>query len=123
LHRAAAVALITAGDLSPANDHLDAALGEIDESEDAVIYTRVLYNKAQFHWHRNEYQKAFDVAQHSLSIAERVGDADSIARAFEMLALACHSQGEWKRGIAFEDERSAMSGPGLDVTDAFDVHL
>jgi hypothetical protein len=40
-----------------------------------------------------------------------------------MLALACHSLGEWQTGIAYEQQRAALAGPALDVTDAFDVHL
>ena len=42
---------------------------------------------------------------------------------FEMLALACHSRGEWQSGISFEQQRTALVGPSLDVTEAFDVHL
>jgi hypothetical protein len=40
-----------------------------------------------------------------------------------MLALACHSLGEWQLGLNFEEKRSAIAGPELEVTDAFDVHL
>jgi len=40
-----------------------------------------------------------------------------------MLALACHSLGEWQQGLGFEEQRLALEGPGLEVSDAFDVHL
>ena len=40
-----------------------------------------------------------------------------------MLALAAHSLGDWQQGLKFEEQRSALAGPGLDVTEAFDVHL
>jgi DNA-binding SARP family transcriptional activator len=123
LHRGAAMALITAGDAAAAETHLRAALTEIDEREDAADYAYLLYKVAQLHWHRNEYREAFDVAQRSLAIAERVNDPAAIARAFEMLALACHSLGEWQSGISFEQQRAALVGPSLDVTEAFDVHL
>ena len=123
LHRGAAVALITVGDTDSAERHLKAALAEIDERENAAEFAQVLYNVAQLHWHRNEYRDAFDVAQRSLAIAEQVNDPAAIARAFEMLALACHSLGEWQNGIGYEQQRIAFSGPGLDVTEAFDVHL
>jgi predicted ATPase len=123
LHRGAAVALITAGDTTTAEAHLKAALAEVDEREDAADFARVLYHVAQLHWHRNEFQLAFEVAQRSLAIAERVNDPAAIARAFEMLALACHSLGEWQDGIGYEQQRIALSGPALDVTEAFDVHL
>ena len=125
LHRGAAMALITAGETTTAEAHLSAALAEIDkrDTEDAADYAYVLYNVAQLHWHRNEYQEAFDVAQRSLAIAERLNDAIAIARAFEMLALACHSLGEWRQGLNFEEQRTALAGPSLDVSEAFDVHL
>jgi tetratricopeptide (TPR) repeat protein len=123
LHRGAVMALITAGDTVAAEAHLLSALAEIDERQDAADYAYVLYKVAQLHWHRNEYREAFDVAQRSLSIAERLNDPTAIARAFEMLALACHSLGEWQSGISFEQQRAALVGPSLDVTEAFDVHL
>jgi tetratricopeptide (TPR) repeat protein len=115
--------LLTAGDTTAAEEHLLSALAEVDEREDAADYAYVLYNVAQLHWHRNEYREAFDVAQRSLAIAERLNEPTAIARAFEMLALACHSLGEWQSGISFEQQRAALAGPSLDVTEAFDVHL
>ena len=121
--RGAVMALITAGDVDAAETHLKAALAEVDESEDAAEYAHVLYNVAQFHWHRGEYQRAFDAAQQSLGVAERLNDSGAIARAFEMLALACHSLGEWQNGLRFEAQRATLAGSGLDVTEAFDVHL
>jgi DNA-binding SARP family transcriptional activator len=123
LHRGAVMALITAGDTAAAEAHLRAALAEIDEREDAADYAYLLYKVAQLHWHRNEYQVAFDVAQRSLAIAERLNDPTAIGRAFEMLALACHSLGEWQSGISFARQRAELAGPSLDVTEAFDVHL
>jgi hypothetical protein len=40
-----------------------------------------------------------------------------------MLALTCHSLGEWQNGLRFEERRASIAGSGLDVTEAFDVHL
>jgi len=120
IRRLAAMALLTAGQLDEADAHLQKALTELgSEDEDALELTNVLYNVAQLHWHRNEYQAAFDVAQRSLAVAERLNDPAAIARAFEMLALACHSLGEWQTGIGYEQQRMALAGPGLDVSDAF----
>ncbi|HLF27321.1 MAG TPA: hypothetical protein VJG32_13380 [Anaerolineae bacterium] len=113
----------TAGDSESAEAHLRAALAEIDENEDASDYAHRLYNVAQFHWHRGEYREAFDAAQKSLGIAEHLNETGAIARAFEMLALACHSLGEWQTGIQYEQQRASLAGSGLDVTEAFDVHL
>ncbi len=123
LHRGAVMALITAGDTRSAERHLRAALAEIDENEDASEYAHLLYNVAQFHWHRGEYREAFDEAQKSLGVAERLNEPVAIARAFEMLALACHSLGEWQTGVHYEQQRMSLAGPGLDVTEAFDMHL
>jgi DNA-binding SARP family transcriptional activator len=123
VHRGAVMALVTAGDITGTESHLRAALTEVDENEDAAEYAHVLYNVAQVHWHRGEFQEAFNAAQHSLNVAERLNDTTAIARAFEMLALACHSLGEWQDGLHFEAQRATLAGSGLDVTEAFDVHL
>jgi len=123
LHRGAVMALITVGKAVEAEIHLRAALAEVDEHEEAAEYAHVLYNVAQFHWHQGEFREAFDAAEKSLAVAERLNDPSAIARAFEMLALACHSLGEWQQGLSFEKQRSLLTGPGLDVTEAFDVHL
>lgn len=123
VRRLAAMGLLTAGQLDEADAYLQAALKDLGADGDASELANVLYNVAQLHWHRNEYQPAFEVAQRSLAVAERMNDVGAIARAFEMLALACHSLGEWQTGIAYEQRRAALAGPTLDVTDAFDVHL
>jgi hypothetical protein len=62
-------------------------------------------------------------AEHSLEIAEQLDNATARAQAYEMLALACHSLGEWQQGLNFEEQRSKLIGPNLDVTEAFDAHL
>jgi DNA-binding SARP family transcriptional activator len=124
IHRLAAMDLLTAGRLDEAAAHLQRALAELGAGGDHEgELAHVLYNVAQLHWHRNEYREAFDVAQRSLAVAERLNEPAAIARAFEMLALACHSLGEWQTGISYEERRAALAGPGLDVSDAFDVHL
>jgi DNA-binding SARP family transcriptional activator len=124
LRRMAALALLTAGHIDEAADHLQKALEALEDSgNEGAELANLLYNIAQIHWHRNEYQESFDVAQRSLSIAERADDQGAIARAFEMLALACHSLGEWQRGLGFEEQRATLAGSGLEVTDAFDIHL
>ncbi len=123
LHRGAVMALITAGKAAEAEVHLRTALAEVNEHEEAGEYAHVLYNVAQFHWHLGEFREAFEAAQQSLAVAEHLNDPAAIARAFEMLALACHSLGEWQQGLSFEKQRSLLSGSSLDVTEAFDVHL
>jgi len=123
LHRASATVFITGGNLPQGEAHLKAALSEVDENEDATDYALLLYTLSQYHWHKNEYQEAFDAAQKSMEIAERLNDQDALANAFEMLALTCHSLGEWQSGLQFERKRASLAGHELDVTSAFDVHL
>lgn len=123
LHCSAANALITAGDMRAAETHLQLALSIANEQADAPEIADLFYNVALLHWHKGEYQEAFEAAQKSLGVAERIHRSEAIARAFEMLALACHSLGEWQKGLHFEEQRALLAGSGLDVTDAFDVHL
>jgi DNA-binding SARP family transcriptional activator/tetratricopeptide (TPR) repeat protein len=123
VHRAAATVLITGGQLDQGEAHLEAALLEVDETEDASDYALVLYTLSQYYWHKNEFQEAFDAAQKSMDIAERLDDQVALANAFEMLALTCHSLGEWQSGLQFERQRASLEGHELDVTSAFDVHL
>lgn len=123
LHRAAATVFITGGNMSQGETHLKAALSEVDENDDASDYALVLYTLSQYYWHKNEYQEAFDAAQKSMEIAERLNDQAALANAFEMLALTCHSLGEWQSGLQFERKRASLAGHELDVTSAFDVHL
>ena len=123
LHCMAAMTLITAGNIELAEAHLQQALAEVDEQADTAEVADLYYNVAQLHWHKGEYHEAFQAAQRSLRVAEHINDSEAVARAFEMLALACHSLGEWQQGLVFEQKRSSLAGLGLDVTDAFDVHL
>ena len=124
MHRWAAITLVTAGDMDAADRHLRAAL-DLVETDDQLSkeYACLMYTLALWHWHRNQFQEAFEVAQRSLNAAEQIGDQTNTARAFEMLALAAHSLGEWQQGLDFEAQRSALAGPGLDVTGMFDMHL
>ena len=123
-HRAAVQTLVTAGNMDAAERHLRAAFDLIDlDDHQSSDYAYLLYDQALYHWHRNEYQEAFVAAQRSLSAAQDLGDQTANARAFEMLALAAHSLGDWQQGLGFEARRSALMGPGLDVTEAFDMHL
>ncbi|MCK6585455.1 MAG: tetratricopeptide repeat protein, partial [Anaerolineales bacterium] len=118
-----AKALITAGNTDAAESHLRQALAEVDEQANASEVPYLFYTLAQLHWHKGEYEQAFEYAQKSLHVAERLNKPNAIARAFEMLALACHSLGEWQKGLLFEEQRAVLAGPALDVSDAFDVHL
>jgi tetratricopeptide (TPR) repeat protein len=124
VHRYAARALITAGQAAEAERYLKKATEIMpDAGNSSLDYANLLYDVSLWHWHNNEYQEAFETAQRSLDIAEALDNVPARARAYEMLALACHSLGEWQQGLNFEQQRSTLVGPNLDVTDAFDVHL
>jgi len=124
LHRLIARTLISAGHAAVAEEHLQAAM-EIAADSGLVSgdYAQLLYEVAMWYWHRNEYQDAYDLAQRSLEVATRLGNLEAIGNAYEVLALCCHSLGEWQQGLAFEQQRAALVGSNLDVNAAFDVHL
>lgn len=124
LHRSAARTFIAAGRMAKAEEHLQTAVALMaNGGQLSLDYANLLYDTSLWHWHNNAYQEAFTAAQHSLEIAELVDDNTARAQAYEMLALVCHSLGEWRQGLDFEQQRSTLIGPNLDVTEAFDAHL
>jgi DNA-binding SARP family transcriptional activator/predicted ATPase len=124
LYLQAAFVLITSGDMNAAQPYLETAQGEVGETvEETVEYADLLYYVALWHWHRDEYQQAYDIAQRCLKIAKNLDAPDALARAYEILALAAHSLGKWQEGLDFEEQRSALAGANIDFTVAFDAHL
>ncbi|MCB9079977.1 MAG: AAA family ATPase [Anaerolineaceae bacterium] len=124
LYLEAAFLLITSGDMNPAQSFLELAqleVGEIDENR--VEYADLLYYVALWHWHRDAYQQAYDMAQQCLKVAEKLDAPDALARAYEVLALAAHSLGKWQEGLNFEEQRSTLVGANMNFTIAFDAHL
>ena len=124
LHRSVARTFIAAGRMAKAKQHLETAVEIVADSGQASLdYANILYDMALWYWHNDAYQEAFAAAQQSLELAEQLDDVMARAQAYEMLALACHSLGEWQQGLNFEQQRSMLIGPNLDVTEAFDAHL
>ncbi|HEU5200666.1 MAG TPA: AAA family ATPase, partial [Ktedonobacterales bacterium] len=123
LHQIAALMLMNAGKMAAAEHHLQTAVAKLEEQEDAAEYAYAYYNFALFYWHQDDFDKTLEAAQKSLAIAKRIDDPISLARAYEMLALAYHSLGEWQRGLDLEKQRSLLAGAELDVTEVFDIHL
>ena len=121
--RWAALALITAGDLAAADERLDAAQSDLAEAPADPEWPNVLYHLAQLRWHEGRHREAYETAERCLARAEGSGDPAVLARAYEMLALACHALGEWRSGLDFEERRRSIAGATLDVAQAFDVHL
>jgi DNA-binding SARP family transcriptional activator len=127
VRRIAALALIQAGRLAEAGQRLDGALealATLDSSDDQGESANVLYLTAQLRWHEERYTEARELAGRSLAEAERRGNVAAMAKSREMMALACHSLGEWQEGRGHEAARQSLAGDGaLDVDQAFDVHL
>jgi DNA-binding SARP family transcriptional activator/tetratricopeptide (TPR) repeat protein len=119
--RLAALVLVQGGRLDEAEERLSRAVDALAEEPDNPEKSAVLYHFAQLRWHQERYAEAYELAQASFDEASRRGDRAAMAKGHEMLALACHSLGEWKQGERHEQQRQAL-GP-LDVDQAFDVHL
>ncbi|MBI2213848.1 MAG: hypothetical protein HYU52_09385 [Acidobacteria bacterium] len=120
--RWAALALITNGEIDEVDRRLSVALDEAERGDKCEL-PDILYHVAQVRWHEGNYREAFRVAERCLEAAEATGNADSIARGYEILSLACHSLGEWREGVGFEEKRQSLIGGAVDVGQAFDVHL
>jgi DNA-binding SARP family transcriptional activator len=123
MQRLAAAVCITAGENEYAQAYLQAALSDLEERPDPAEAARVHYHLAQIAWHREDFDQAYALAQRSLELAEGAGKKELIAQSYEMLALVCHSLGEWQRGMSYVARRSELVGGSLDVAGAFDVHL
>ncbi len=124
LYLQAAFALITAGDMNAAQPYLEVAQTEVGEAvEESVEQADLLYYVALWHWHRDEYQQTYAMAQRCLKVAKNLNAPDALARAYEVLALAAHSLGKWQEGLDFEAQRSALAGANIDFHVAFDAHL
>ncbi len=121
--RIAGLALIMAGKLEEAEAHLDESLAELEGVDNPGEMSSVLYLFSQLRWHQNRHQEAFELAQKCLEQAEKLDDTQAIAKGYEMLALACHSLGEWRQGTEYEERRQSLADGALDVASAFDVHL
>jgi tetratricopeptide (TPR) repeat protein len=121
--RLAGLALIEAGDLAAAEAHLDDSLAAVSDAPDSGVLTAVFYLYAQVRWHQGRHADAYEMAERCLLEAEKLDDAKAVAKGYEMLALACHSLGDWKKGTDYEKRRSELSTGALDVASAFDGHL
>jgi predicted ATPase len=122
-YRAASLQSMSLGDLVGMRSRLDAARAEIESEPDAREWPEILYHYAQLEWHEGSHEKAYATAEECLVKAEELGESEAIARAYEMLALACHSIGEWKKGRDYERSRTELVGASVDVASAFDAHL
>jgi tetratricopeptide (TPR) repeat protein len=88
----------------------------------SVPVGRTYYLLAQLRWHSGQYREALDAAEAAFRAAQTSGDISERARAYEVMALACHSLGDWQKGVEYELSRDALQVPGF-VDEALDVHL
>jgi tetratricopeptide (TPR) repeat protein len=121
--RLAGLASIEAGNLEVAEVHLDGALAALGDEDAPSERCNLYYLYSQLRWHQERFSEAFELAERCLAVAEQTGNVEAIAKGYEMLALACHSLGEWKKGRDFEEQRKEVADGTLDVASAFDVHL
>jgi DNA-binding SARP family transcriptional activator len=115
----AAGSLITVGDLDAA-DELLARARDLLPSGDPRL-PQVLYTIAQLRWGQGRHAEARQTAEQILQ--EAGDDDDARAKGYEVMALVCHSMGEWQEGIDAVEKRKAIVGDSVDVAEAFDAHL
>jgi DNA-binding SARP family transcriptional activator len=118
----AALSRILSGDLSGGA----ALIGEIQRSltteMPAYVTSRTYLLLAQLRWHSGRFKDALDAAERAVA-ATSDGPVAERAYALEMLALACHALGDWRRGLDAEMARQALDvGDGFDVDEAFEGH-
>jgi len=121
LDRLVADALITMGDYEAAEARLDDALGRV--GGDAQQRSMLLLSQAQLHWSQERHEEARALAQRVVEVGEQSGDPDTLARGYEMLAMACHSLGQWRQGMDYVQRRQKIVGDAIDVARAFEAHL
>lgn len=125
----AALGHIVVGEVDAATELLQSHLAAWEEVlvEEAGQDMAALAPSAAFHmladirWHSGQHRDALEAAERAVSAAESSGDVTARAQAYESMALACHSLGDWRRGLEFELQRGALGLPGFtDV--ALDAH-
>jgi DNA-binding SARP family transcriptional activator len=119
----AALAYIAAGDVQRASVLMQATLQAVTAQSPELVVSRTYYILAQLHWHTAQYDDALAAAEKAFEAAVATGDAVQRAHAYEVLALACHSLGDWQKGVECELNRHALGVPGFDTDEAFDAHL
>lgn len=96
-------------------------LAECAEETTGLGPTFALGLLADIRWHGGQHREALAAAERAVDAAESGGDVEQRARAYESISLACHSLGDWRRGLEYELQRGALDLPGFtDV--ALDAH-
>jgi DNA-binding SARP family transcriptional activator len=119
----AALAHMVGGRLEPATHLLSATLQSLSDQWPRLVVARTYNLLAHLRWHSARHGEALEAAEKALEAACESGDRGQRARAYEAMALACHSLGDWRRGVQFELSRHALGQEGYDLDEAFDAHL
>ncbi|MEX2431465.1 MAG: AAA family ATPase, partial [Dehalococcoidia bacterium] len=99
LRAKAALSAITEGDVDQAGKLLRETLETMNEQWPQLVVTRTYYALAQLRWHSAQHKEALEAAELALLSANSSEDVHAKARAYEVMALACHSLGDWQKGI------------------------
>ena len=125
----AALGHIVVGEVDAATELLQSHLAaweqvlvaEAGEDMAALAPSAAFHMLADIRWHSGQHRDALEAAERAVGAAESSGDVVERAQAYEAMALACHSLGDWRRGLEFELQRGALGLPGFtDV--ALDAH-
>jgi DNA-binding SARP family transcriptional activator len=120
----AALGQLLRGDIAAATRLVDATRRGLGEQSPAYVTARTYYLLAQLRWHSGRYAEALAAAERSLAAAIEGTDVPQQAAALEILALACHALGDWRRGVSAEIRRHSLAiEDGFRVDEAFEGHL
>lgn len=116
----AALGHIIVGEVGPATELLQSQLSDwervlasADEGLAPFAPSAALAMLADIRWHSGEHHGALEAAERAVMFADTSGDPAAQARAYESFALACHSLGDWRRGLEYELQRGALGLPGF----------
>ena len=120
----AALGQLLRGNLPAATRLVNATRRGLGEQSPAYVTARTYYLLAQLRWHSGRYAEALAAAERSLTASLEGADLPQQAAALEILALACHALGDWRRGVSAEIRRQALAiEDGFRVDEAFEGHL
>ena len=119
----AALGHIVMGDFEVAASLLDDTMRSLTEQSPQLVVASTYWLLAQLRWHNAQYKDALEAAEKALLAAEAGGDITQKAKAYGVMALACHSLGDWQKGVEYELSRHELGDQGFDTDEAFDAHL
>lgn len=95
--------------------HIEAMERLADDAEETTGLgpTFALGLLADIRWQGGQHRAALAAAERCVDVAESGGDIEQRARAYESISLACHSLGDWQRGLEFELQRGALDLRGF----------